>query len=71
MAVRPPRPAATPWLSPYLTVKDSDAALDTKDLIRAAGLESGLVDNKACAIDAIWSGLRFVFRRKDRPSRSV
>jgi uncharacterized glyoxalase superfamily protein PhnB len=28
MAARPPRPPETPWLSPYLTVKDSDAGID-------------------------------------------
>ena len=36
--------------------------------IRRAGLEGGLVDNKVCAIDENWSGLRFVYRRADRPS---
>jgi len=35
--------------------------------VRAAGLAAGLVDNKVCAIDDTWSGLRFVFRLKDRP----
>ncbi len=35
--------------------------------VRTAGLEAGLVDNKVCAIDADWSGLRFVFRKEDRP----
>lgn len=35
--------------------------------VRAAGLSTGMVDNKVCAIDADWSGLRFVFRREDRP----
>lgn len=35
--------------------------------VRAAGLAAGLVDNKVCAIDATWSGLRFVVRRADRP----
>ena len=35
--------------------------------IRRAGLESGLVDNKVCAIDEDWSGLRFVYRKADRP----
>lgn len=35
--------------------------------IRAAGLESGLVDVKICAIDADWSGLKFVHRTEDRP----
>jgi len=50
------------------------AALDT-DLrdaaVRAAGLETGLVDNKVCAIDETWSALRFVFRLKDRPARDA
>jgi hypothetical protein len=27
----------------------------------------GLVDVKVCAIDEIWSGLKFVIRLKDRP----
>lgn len=26
----------------------------------------GLVDNKSCAIDKDWQGLRFVYRKKDR-----
>jgi hypothetical protein len=39
----------------------------TEDIIRAAGLEAGLVDNKVCAIDEIWSGLRLVIPIKDRP----
>jgi hypothetical protein len=28
------------------------------------------VDNKVCAIDEVWSGLRFVVRLADRPKRS-
>ena len=36
--------------------------------VRRAGLESGLVDNKICAIDGNWSGLRFVYRKADRPA---
>jgi hypothetical protein len=35
--------------------------------IRELGLGAGLVDNKVCAIDATWSGLRFVRRLRDRP----
>jgi hypothetical protein len=35
--------------------------------IRAFGLDEGLVDNKVCAVDGDWSGLRFVIRREDRP----
>jgi hypothetical protein len=29
------------------------------------------VDNKVCAIDEVWSGLRLVIRRKDRISPSA
>jgi hypothetical protein len=39
----------------------------TEDRIREIGLEIGLVDNKVCAVDDTWSGLRFVHRLKDRP----
>lgn len=35
--------------------------------VRAHGLATGLVDNKVCAIDEDWSGLRFVVRLADRP----
>jgi hypothetical protein len=35
----------------------------TEDTLREVGLPSGLVDNKVCAIDDTWSGLRFVHRR--------
>jgi hypothetical protein len=38
----------------------------TEDRIRAVGLEIGLVDNKVCAVDETWSGLRFVIRLVDR-----
>ena len=41
----------------------------TEDVVRAIGLAHGLVDNKVCAIDETWSGLRFVYRREDRPPR--
>jgi hypothetical protein len=34
--------------------------------VRAIGLAAGLVDNKVCAISAVWSGLRFVYRLADR-----
>jgi hypothetical protein len=39
----------------------------TEDVVRAIALEAGLVDNKVCAIDEVWSGLRLVIRVKDRP----
>jgi hypothetical protein len=37
--------------------------------VQSLGLALGLVDNKVCAIDDTWSGLRFVVRRADRPTR--
>ena len=39
----------------------------TEDVVREIGLARGLVDNKVCAIDATWSGLRLVIRLADRP----
>jgi hypothetical protein len=41
-----------------------------ENVVREIGLAAGLVDNKVCAIDATWSGLRFVWRLRDRPPRS-
>ena len=38
----------------------------TEDVVRAVGLDAGLVDNKVCAVDETWSALRFVFRLSDR-----
>lgn len=34
--------------------------------IREFGLSNGLVDVKVCAVDEIWSGLKFVYRLADR-----
>lgn len=39
----------------------------TEDVVREIALPAGLVDNKVCAIDEIWSGLRVVHRRENRP----
>lgn len=38
----------------------------SEGVVRSFGLEAGLVDVKVCAIDEIWSGLKFVRRLKDR-----
>jgi hypothetical protein len=35
-------------------------------VVRELGLAAGLVDNKVCAIDETWSGLRLVIRLRDR-----
>ena len=37
-----------------------------ENVIRDFGLKTGLVDVKVCAVDDTWSGLKFVFRVKDR-----
>jgi hypothetical protein len=39
----------------------------TEGVVRELGLAAGLVDNKVCAIDETWSGLRLVYRLRDRP----
>jgi hypothetical protein len=39
----------------------------TEDVIRAAALAAGVVDNKVCAVDETWSALRLVIRVADRP----
>lgn len=48
--------------------KASGIATDvTENEVRSLGLASSLVDNKVCAIDEVWSGLRMVVRLRDRP----
>jgi hypothetical protein len=42
----------------------------TEEVVRVEGLDHRLVDNKVCAIDEVWSGLRLVIRVADRPGRS-
>ncbi len=41
----------------------------TEDVVREVALPTGLVDNKVCAIDETWSGLRLVVRRELRDPR--
>ena len=38
----------------------------TEDVIREIILPLGLVDVKVCAVDAVWSGLKLVIRKKNR-----
>jgi hypothetical protein len=38
----------------------------TEDVVRAVALPTGLVDNKVCAVDDVWSGLRLVIRLEHR-----
>jgi len=47
--------------------KSSGLATDLSfDAVQRVGLAAGLVDNKICAINETWSGLRFVVRVRDR-----
>ena len=47
--------------------KASGVATDiTEQTIRDVALPTGLVDNKVCAIDDVWSGLRLVIRKELR-----
>jgi hypothetical protein len=47
--------------------KTSGVATDLSEpRVREIGLDAGLVDVKICAIDDTWSGLKFVYRLKDR-----
>lgn len=63
------RPAGGLWIA--WPKRASGMATDlTEDLIREIGLAAGLVDNKVCAVDETWSGLRFVIRLQDRPKQS-
>jgi hypothetical protein len=40
----------------------------TEHVIREIALPTGLVDNKVCAVDDVWSALRLVIRRELRPA---
>jgi hypothetical protein len=54
-------PAAGLWVA--WPKKTSKVATDvTEDVVREIALPTGLVDNKVCAIDDTWSGLRLVIR---------
>jgi len=41
----------------------------TEDTVREVFLPLGLVDNKVCAVDDTWSGLRVVWRKELRAAR--
>jgi hypothetical protein len=50
--------------------KASGVATDiTEDRVRELALSKGLVDNKVCAIDDTWSGLRCVIRLENRSKK--
>lgn len=52
--------------------KSSGVATElTEDVLRELLLPTGWVDNKVCAVDEIWSGLRFVKRKENRRGAKV
>jgi hypothetical protein len=58
-------PAGALWIA--WPKKSSGVATDVdENVVRAHGLACGLVDVKVCAVDATWSGLKFVRRLADR-----
>jgi len=58
-------PACGLWIAwPKRTAMIPTDITDT--VIREIALPTGLVDNKVCAIDQTWSGLRLVIRRELR-----
>ena len=61
------KPTGMLWVS--WPKKSSGVKTDlTDNVVRELGLSEGLVDVKVCAVDDIWSGLKFVIRLKDRPA---
>jgi hypothetical protein len=64
-AVKALAPAGMLWIS--WPKKSSGVVTDlTENAIRQAGLDAGLVDIKVCAVNDVWSGLKFVIPVKNR-----
>jgi hypothetical protein len=61
--------ALTPAGGLWIAYPKKSSAISTNltfETVQRVGLDAGLVDNKSCAIDGDWSGVRFVYRLKDR-----
>ena len=58
-------PAGMLWVSWPKKTSGVKPDLDENE-VRHIGLTAGLVDVKVCAVNDVWSGLKFVIRRKDR-----
>lgn len=59
------KPSGSLWLSWPKQTSRINTNL-SRDMVRGAGLDAGLVDVKVAAIDEDWSGLKFVYRLEDR-----
>lgn len=53
------------WVSWIKKSSELETDISESD-VRRMGLEIGLVDIKICAVDEDWSGLKFMYRKKDR-----
>ncbi len=64
-------PDGTVWVSwPKKTLPKGVTAVAsdvTENAIRDAALPLGFVDVKVCAVDAVWSGLKLMIRKSERP----
>lgn len=60
------RPTGMLWIS-WPKKASKVATTITEDVLRAIFLPTGLVDVKVCAVDEIWSGLKFMLRKELRP----
>ena len=60
------KPDGALWVSWYKKAAKIPTDV-TEDMIRERALKTDLVDVKVCAVNEIWSGLKFVFRSSDRP----
>jgi Protein of unknown function (DUF3052) len=59
-------PAGFVWIS--WPKKSAKVATDvTEDTIRRVALPMGFVDVKVCAVSDVWSGLKLVIRKSERP----
>jgi hypothetical protein len=66
-ASRALRPAGALWVSWPKGKGKAKIPTDLDEgIVRTIGLDAGLVDVKVCAVDEVWSGLKFVRRVRDR-----
>ena len=69
LAAKQLAPAGMLWVS--WPKKTSGVATDLdENVVRRIGLEIGLVDVKVCAVNEVWSGLKFVIRVQDRAAHT-
>lgn len=59
------RPDAAIWIAWPKRASGIETDM-TEDRVRDVALPQGMVDNKVCAIDETWSGLRLVVRKENR-----